>query len=157
MNLPFRKPLVLMTQKYLLHHRPCTSALADFSNGSFFNRVIDDGKTSDNTRHLGTDAEGNSYIVEPKRVRRVIACSGAIYYKLSQMRRGRRIRDIVLVRLEQIAPFPHDLLMRVVGQYSNAELVWCQVMPLLALEPPSMLTVNTINSGLKHRNQSHQP
>jgi 2-oxoglutarate dehydrogenase E1 component len=52
MNRPFQKPLVLLTPKFLLHHRPATSALADFASGTFFNRVIDDCKKSDNTRHL---------------------------------------------------------------------------------------------------------
>jgi 2-oxoglutarate dehydrogenase complex dehydrogenase (E1) component-like enzyme len=51
-NLPFAKPLVVLTSKVLLHHRPATSALRDFAAGTFFNRVIDDGKASDNTRHL---------------------------------------------------------------------------------------------------------
>jgi len=52
MNRPFQKPLVLLTPKFLLHHRPATSALADFVSGTYFNRVIDDCKKSDNTRHL---------------------------------------------------------------------------------------------------------
>uniref|UniRef100_A0A061RGW0 2-oxoglutarate dehydrogenase E1 component n=1 Tax=Tetraselmis sp. GSL018 TaxID=582737 RepID=A0A061RGW0_9CHLO len=129
MNRPYRKPLVLITHKFLLHHRPCTSALRDFTDGTFFNRVIDDGKGSDNTRHLSKNPQGERYLLDPPWVRRVILCSGAIYYKLSQARRSRRIRDIVLVRLEQIAPFPHDLLTRVVGQYENAEVVWCQEEP----------------------------
>jgi 2-oxoglutarate dehydrogenase complex dehydrogenase (E1) component-like enzyme len=50
-----------------------------------------------------------------------------VYYKLSQVRRGAKVRDIVLVRLEMIAPFPHDLLTSVIANYENADIVWCQV------------------------------
>lgn len=125
-NLPYKKPLVLMTPKFLLHHTPCTSALSDFSTGTFFNRVIEDGKHSDNTRHQLL-SKGEVFLLPPKEIRRIIMCSGQVYYLLSNARRARKIRDVVLVRLEQICPFPHDLINRVVSQYDNAELVWCQV------------------------------
>eukprot|EP00873_Tetraselmis_striata_P040829 jgi/Tetstr1/461093/TSEL_006236.t1 len=128
-NRPFRKPLVLLSHKFLLHHGPCTSALHDFATGTFFNRLIDDGKASDNTRHKSTRPDGTPFLLPPHAIRRVILCSGAFYYKLSQARRSRRIRDIVLVRLEQIAPFPHDLIARCIRQYGNAEIVWCQEEP----------------------------
>ena len=127
-NLPYKKPLVIMSPKYLHHHRPCTSALVDFSTGTFFNRVIDDGKSSDNIRHRTVDTStGKSFLKLPEEIRRVILCSGQIYYHLSAARRSRGIRDIVLVRLEQISPFPHDLITRIVSQYLDAEIVWCQV------------------------------
>ena len=120
-----------MSPKFLHHHSPCTSALIDFSTGTFFNRVIDDGKPSDNTRHRAVDpVTGTSYLKAPEEVRRVILCSGQIFYHLSTARRSRNIRDVVLVRLEQISPFPHDLIMRIVEQYVNAEIVWCQVSAL---------------------------
>ncbi|BDA49631.1 probable 2-oxoglutarate dehydrogenase E1 component [Coccomyxa sp. Obi] len=130
MNRPFVKPLVLLTPKYLLHHRPATSALADFTVGTFFNRVIDDGKASDNTRHKAVNpATGEPFLLPPDQIRRVILCCGQIYYNLSLARRARRIRDTVLVRLEQITPFPSDLLFKVITQYGNAEVVWCQEEP----------------------------
>ncbi|WIA12981.1 hypothetical protein OEZ85_006593, partial [Tetradesmus obliquus] len=129
-NLPHKKPLVLFTPKYLLHHRPCSSALRDFTIGTFFNRVIDDGKASDNTRHLAMNpATGQPYLRPAEAIRRVVLCTGQIYYQLSRARRSRRLRDVVLVRLEQISPFPHDLLMNVVRQYSHAQLVWVQEEP----------------------------
>jgi 2-oxoglutarate dehydrogenase complex dehydrogenase (E1) component-like enzyme len=59
----------------------------------------------------------------------VLLCSGQIYYHLSQARRARKIDDIVLVRLEQIAPFPHDIILRVMRQYADAELCWVQEEP----------------------------
>lgn len=86
MNRPFRKPLVLLSHKFLLHHGPCTSALHDFATGTFFNRLIDDGKASDNTRHKSTRPDGTPFLLPPHAIRRVILCSGAFYYKLSQVR-----------------------------------------------------------------------
>ncbi|KAL3139978.1 hypothetical protein ABBQ38_004265 [Trebouxia sp. C0009 RCD-2024] len=128
LNRPFQKPLVLLTPKYLLHHRPATSALQDFTTGTFFNRVIDDGKASDNTRAMGEKAE-EPWLLPADQTRRVILCSGQIYYALSRGRRSRQIRDIILVRLEQIAPFPHDLVTQVVMQYAGAQVIWCQEEP----------------------------
>ncbi|KAK9823055.1 hypothetical protein WJX81_005034 [Elliptochloris bilobata] len=130
MNRPFLKPLVLMTPKYLHHHRPATSTLHDMTSGTFFNRVIDDGKVSDNTRHRSRHpVTGELFLLPPDRIRRIVLCAGQFYYRLSNARRAGRIRDVVLVRLEQLAPFPHDLVMKVVSQYGNAELVWCQEEP----------------------------
>jgi 2-oxoglutarate dehydrogenase E1 component len=117
-NLPYSKPLVLFTPKKLLHHRPFTSALKDFGKGTFFNRVIDDSKESDNTRHLSVNPQtGEPYLLPAEHIRRVILCTGQVYYNLSAQRRAKRIRDIVLVRLEQIAPFPHDLIVSVLNRY----------------------------------------
>lgn len=69
---------------------------------------------SDNTRHLAYHPRtGEPYLLPPEQIRRVILCSGQIYYQLSKMRRAKKIRDIVLVRLEQVAPFPYDLVTQV--------------------------------------------
>ncbi|KAK9810773.1 hypothetical protein WJX73_006166 [Symbiochloris irregularis] len=129
-NRPYSNPLILLTPKALHFHRQATSALHDFGPGTFFNRVIDDGKVSDNTRHLSHHPRtGAAFTVPPPQVRRVILCSGGIYYLLSRARRTRKVADIVLVRLEQIAPFPHDLVVKAVEQYKAAEVVWCQEEP----------------------------
>lgn len=73
------------TRRYLLHHRPCSSALRDFTIGTFFNRVIDDGKASDNTRHLAMNpAKGQPYLRPAEAIRRVVLCTGQIYYQLSR-------------------------------------------------------------------------
>lgn len=119
----------MQTPKFLHHHRPATSALQDLTTGTFFNRLIDDSKGSDNTRHLARDKAGRPFLLPPAEIDRVILCSGQIYYQLSRARRARRICNVVLVRLEQIAPFPHDMVLRVLRQYPNAELVWCQEEP----------------------------
>ena len=62
-------------------------------------------------------------------VRRIVVCTGQVYYKLHQLRRARRIEDVALVRLEQLSPFPHAALARRLARYPNAELVWCQEEP----------------------------
>ncbi len=71
-------------------------------------------QASDNTRHRAINpSTGEPYLLPARDISRVILCSGQIYYHLSLTRRARRIRDIVLVRLEQIAPFPSDLIIKV--------------------------------------------
>lgn len=73
------------TCRYLLHHRPCSSALKDFTIGTFFNRVIDDGKASDNTRHMAQHkVTGEPFLLPPEQIRRVVLCTGQIYYQLSR-------------------------------------------------------------------------
>lgn len=69
-------------------------------------------KASDNTRAVGEKA-GDSWLLPADQTRRVILCSGQIYYRLFHARRARHIQDVILVRLEQIAPFPHDLVTQV--------------------------------------------
>ncbi|CAE7352538.1 OGDHL, partial [Symbiodinium microadriaticum] len=134
---PFMKPLVLMSPKYLLHHAKATSPLEDFGEQSHFMRVIVDyspfGKEfasrSDNTRHLSTSRSGRPLTEPPEAIRRVILCSGQVYYMLSNARRAKKIKDIVLVRLEQIAPFPYDRIIKALSYYPNADVVWCQEEP----------------------------
>eukprot|EP00879_Flechtneria_rotunda_P017667 GHRR01018519.1.p1 GENE.GHRR01018519.1~~GHRR01018519.1.p1 ORF type:complete len:632 (+),score=225.54 GHRR01018519.1:2874-4769(+) len=160
-NLPHKKPLVLFTPKYLLHHRPCSSALKDFTIGTFFNRVIDDGKASDNTRHRSVNkATGQPFLLPPDAIRRVVLCTGQVYYQLSKVRRAKRLRDVVLVRLEQISPFPHDLLMNVVRQYKNAELVWAQEEPknmgAWSYVQPRLVTALRHCGGLAHSSDKGQ-
>merc|ERR1712203_67936 len=62
-------------------------------------------------------------------IRRIIICSGQIYYALSQVRRSRQVKNVVILRLEQIAPFPHDRITEAISNYPNADLVWCQEEP----------------------------
>ena len=84
-NRPHKTPLVLFTPKYLLHHRPASSALRDLTVGTFFNRVIDDGKSSDNSRHMAVHpATGEPYQLPPAAIRRVVLCTGQLYYQLSK-------------------------------------------------------------------------
>jgi 2-oxoglutarate dehydrogenase E1 component len=109
----FRKPLVLMTPKSLLRHKLAVSSLAEFAAGSHFRTVIPEA-----------DA-----IAPAAEVRRVVLCSGKVYYDLLAARRETGAKDVAIVRLEQIYPFPVNSLSAALSQYPNAQLVWCQEEP----------------------------
>jgi 2-oxoglutarate dehydrogenase E1 component len=109
----FRKPLIVMTPKSLLRHKECVSLLADFGPGSSFHRLL---------------AETDKLIDDAK-IRRVILCSGKIYFDLVGERRKRKIEDIAILRVEQLYPFPFARLGARLSQYANAEVVWCQEEP----------------------------
>ncbi len=109
----FRKPLVLMTPKSLLRHRLCVSPLEEMGPGSRFRTVIGE-----------TDA-----IAPPEEIRRVVLCSGKVYYDLLAQRREQGINNVALVRLEQLYPFPKVSLPKVLAPYRQAEIVWCQEEP----------------------------
>ena len=109
----FRKPLVVMTPKSLLRHKDCVSTLADFGPGSSFKRIL--AETDD--------------IAEGAKVRRVILCSGKVYFDLVAERRKRKIDDIAILRIEQLYPFPINRLGLRLAHYPNAEIVWCQEEP----------------------------
>jgi 2-oxoglutarate dehydrogenase E1 component len=110
----FRKPLVLMTPKSLLRHKQCVSKLADMAAGTKFQLVLPETATS---------------MVADSKVRRVIICSGKVYYDLLQAREEKKINDVAIVRLEQFYPFPAKLLGRELARYSKADIVWCQEEP----------------------------
>ncbi len=109
----FRKPLIVMSPKSLLRHKRCVSRLEEMSDGARFHRVI--GETDP--------------AITPERARRVVFCSGKVYYDLLAAREERGIDDVALLRLEQIAPFPSRSLMVEVAKYGEAEVVWCQEEP----------------------------
>jgi 2-oxoglutarate dehydrogenase E1 component len=109
----YRKPLVLMTPKSLLRHKLAVSSLAEFGPGSAFRYVIPE-----------TDA-----LVPEEQVRRVVLCTGKVYYDLLAERRERGIRDVALIRVEQLYPFPVNSLRAALAPYRNAEVVWCQEEP----------------------------
>ncbi|MBN9508167.1 MAG: 2-oxoglutarate dehydrogenase E1 component [Alphaproteobacteria bacterium] len=109
----FRKPLVLMTPKSLLRHKLATSTLDEFTGDSRFRTVLPE-----------IDA-----IAPAAEVRRVVLCSGKVYYDLLAERREQGIRDIAIVRLEQLYPFPDRSLPPVLAIYPHAKVVWCQEEP----------------------------
>jgi 2-oxoglutarate dehydrogenase E1 component len=112
MLLDCRKPLIVMTPKSLLRHKLAVSSLEDLTQGRF-QRVIDE-----------VDA------IDPAGVRRVILCSGKVYFDLLEKRRGDDRRDAAIVRVEQLYPFPHQELSDLLGRYAGArEFVWCQEEP----------------------------
>ncbi len=109
----FRKPLVIFTPKSLLRHKLAVSSLDDMAEGSAFRFVIPE-----------IDA-----IAPAETVKRVVLCSGKVYYDLLSERRQKAIDDVAILRLEQIYPFPEKTLTRELTSYRDAELVWCQEEP----------------------------
>jgi len=119
---PFRKPLILMTPKSLLRHKKAVSTLAEMAEGSSFHRVLHD----DAERR--PEVAGVKLVADDK-IRRVILCSGKVYYDLLEDREKKQIKDVYIMRLEQFYPWPMKSLMTELGRFKNAELVWCQEEP----------------------------
>ena len=109
----FRKPLVMMTPKSLLRHKLCVSELDLLGAGTRFYRVL--GETE--------------RLVPDLKVRRVVLCSGKVYYDLFEERAKRGIDDVAIVRIEQMYPWPKDAIKRELARYPNADLVWAQEEP----------------------------
>uniref|UniRef100_A0A8B9LDW1 2-oxoglutarate dehydrogenase-like, mitochondrial n=1 Tax=Astyanax mexicanus TaxID=7994 RepID=A0A8B9LDW1_ASTMX len=110
--LPFRKPLIIFTPKSLLRLPEARSSFDEMTTETKFRRIIpDEGSASKN----------------PSKVKRVIFCTGKVYYELAKERKQLKLEDVVaIVRLEQISPFPFDLIKAEVEKHPNAELIWCQ-------------------------------
>ncbi|MFI4988008.1 MAG: 2-oxoglutarate dehydrogenase E1 component [Alphaproteobacteria bacterium] len=109
----FRKPLIVMTPKSLLRHRLCVSKLADMGPGTSFHRVFYDWAPH----------------VPDSQVARVVLCSGKLYYELLAELEVRKLKEIYLLRLEQLYPFPVRSLSTELARFKQAEFVWCQEEP----------------------------
>jgi len=109
----FRKPLVIMTPKSLLRHKQAVSTLEEFGPGTSFNRVLPE--------------TGN--LVARTKVKRVVLCSGKVYYDLLAAREEMNISNGALSRMEQLYPFPSVSLAKELKKYPNADVVWCQEEP----------------------------
>jgi 2-oxoglutarate dehydrogenase E1 component len=108
---PFRKPLVIMSPKSLLRHKMSVSSLADFTSGGFAT-VLDDAE------------------IRTQSVKRVLVCSGKIYFDLLIAREENQINDCAIIRLEQLYPFPKEEMLDSLNRYPNAnELIWVQEEP----------------------------
>jgi len=117
----FRKPLVLMTPKSLLRHKRVVSPLEMFGPDSTFHRVL-----WDDAQFL----EGEKIkLVADDKIKRVVLCSGKVYYDLYDAREKEGARDVYLMRLEQLYPFPARALIHELGRFKQAEMVWCQEEP----------------------------
>jgi 2-oxoglutarate dehydrogenase E1 component len=116
----YRKPLVLMTPKSLLRHRLAISDKDDFTTGSSFHRILwDDAQKGHSDTELVADAK----------IKRVVLCSGKVYYDLLEERDARGITDVYLMRVEQFYPFPALSLVKELERFKQAEIVWCQEEP----------------------------
>jgi 2-oxoglutarate dehydrogenase E1 component len=117
----FRKPLVLMTPKSLLRHKRVVSNLDQLGSGTSFHRLLwDDAQfLPDQTIKLVPD----------DKIRRVVMCSGKVYYELYDERERRGLNDVYLLRMEQLYPFPARALIQELSRFTDAEMVWCQEEP----------------------------
>jgi 2-oxoglutarate dehydrogenase E1 component len=142
----FRKPLVLMTPKSLLRHKRVVSTLPQFGPGTSFHRVL-----WDDAQFL----EGQAIELKPDaEIKRVVLCSGKVYYDLYEEREKRGLDDVYLLRMEQLYPFPARALIQELTRFAEAEMVWCQEEPKnmgawTFIEPNLSWVLDHI--GAKHR------
>ncbi|MXN66766.1 2-oxoglutarate dehydrogenase E1 component [Stappia sp. GBMRC 2046] len=121
LNRDFRKPLILMTPKSLLRHKRAVSELSEFGEDATFHRLL-----WDDAQHRPGDG---IKLADDKKIRRVILCSGKVYYDLFEEREKRGIDDVYIMRVEQLFPFPTKALSQELSRFKNAEIVWCQEEP----------------------------
>ncbi len=118
----FRKPLILMTPKSLLRHKRCVSRLEEMAADTTFHRLLwDDAQTAPETVTVK--------LVADDKIRRVVLCSGKVYFDLLEEREKRGVDDVYLLRVEQLYPFPAKALVAELGRFPQAEMVWCQEEP----------------------------
>ncbi len=116
-----RKPLILMTPKSLLRHKRAVSTLAELGPETTFHRVLwDDAQYLKNTPIK---------LVADEKIRRVVLCSGKVYFDLYEEREKRGLNDIYILRVEQLYPFPLKALTTELSRFKNAEVIWCQEEP----------------------------
>ena len=133
MHREFRKPLIIMTPKSLLRHKKCISDISEFSKKSTFHRVLEDDAYS----------RVNNLLELKKRddkIKKVVMCSGKIYYDLIEAREKYKNNAVTFIRIEQLYPFPAKTLANILKRYSKANFVWCQE------EPKNMGAWNTVRN-----------
>ena len=121
----FRKPLILMTPKSLLRHKKCVSALDDMAIGSSFHRLLPDERDA----RLENTEKSAPRLKPPKDIKRLILCSGKVYYDLLEARDGAGLNDVYIMRLEQFYPVPKKALLQELEPFAHCEFVWCQEEP----------------------------
>jgi 2-oxoglutarate dehydrogenase E1 component len=117
----FRKPLVLMTPKSLLRHKKVVSEIDDFGPESSFHRLLWD--------HAQSRPDQKITLMPDAKIRRVVLCSGKVYYDLYEEREKRGANDIYLLRVEQLYPFPARALIQELSRFKTAGILWCQEEP----------------------------
>ncbi len=135
MHREFRKPLIIMTPKSLLRHKRCISNISEFISKSSFHRVLEDDAYIKNNNLIS--------LKKDNKIKKVVMCSGKIYYDLIEEREKLKSNDIVFVRLEQLYPFPAKTLARVLKKYKKSKFIWCQE------EPKNMGAWNTVRNYIE--------
>jgi 2-oxoglutarate dehydrogenase E1 component len=141
-----RKPLIMMTPKSLLRHKRAVSALDELGKDTTFHRILYDDaqmRPDEKTRLVGDD-----------KIKRVVLCSGKVYYDLYDEREKRGVDDVYIMRIEQLYPVPLKALVLELGRFKNAEVVWCQEEPRNMgawhfMEPYLEWVLNQINAPNK--------
>jgi 2-oxoglutarate dehydrogenase E1 component len=105
-----RKPLIIFTPKSLLRHKLAVSNISDFTENTFFQEIIVNN-------------------VETNNIRKIIFCSGKVYYDLLETKEKENIKDVLIIRVEQIHPFPEEDVLKEINKFPDAKLVWCQEEP----------------------------
>jgi 2-oxoglutarate dehydrogenase E1 component len=118
----FRKPLILMTPKSLLRHKRVVSGLAEMAHGTTFHRVLWDEAQAHGSERIRLAPDGE--------IRRVVLCSGKVYYDLYEAREAAGVNDVYLMRVEQLYPFPGKALVSELLRFPKAEVVWVQEEPM---------------------------
>jgi 2-oxoglutarate dehydrogenase E1 component len=152
-----RKPLILMTPKSLLRHKRAVSRLDEMGPDTSFHRLLWDDAQSPlpvPPPQAGEGREGAIKLVADDKIRRVVMCSGKVYFDLYEERERREIDDVYLLRVEQLFPFPTKALVTELTRFKNAEMVWCQEEPRnmgawFFVDPFLEWVLNTIQA--KHR------
>jgi 2-oxoglutarate dehydrogenase E1 component len=117
----FRKPLIIMTPKSLLRHKRVVSDLAEMGPGTTFHRVL-----WDDAQHR---PDQKIKLKPDDQIKRVVLCSGKVYYDLYDHREAEGLDDVYILRVEQLYPFPARALMQELGRFKQADVVWCQEEP----------------------------
>jgi len=118
----FRKPLIVMTPKSLLRHKRCVSDLLEMGHDTFFHRVLwDDAQNR--------PRDGEVSLLADAKIKRVILCSGKVYYDLFDHRETLKRGDVYILRVEQLFPYPEDGLIEELKRFIGAEIIWVQEEP----------------------------
>lgn len=149
-----RKPLILMTPKSLLRHKRAVSRLEELGKNATFHRILYDDAQMQPDEKIK--------LVPDDKIRRVVLCSGKVYYDLYEEREKRGIDDIYLMRVEQLYPVPLKALVQELGRFKGAEVVWCQEEPRNMgswhfIEPYLEWVLNQINAPNKRPRYAGRP
>ncbi len=132
----FRKPLIIMTPKSLLRNKRCTSNIEDFTKKNTFHRILND--------HADFKKYGLIELKEDKKIKKVIICSGKIYFDLIEAREKIKNREVFIIRIEQLYPFPVKTLAKELKRFKkNSKFYWCQE------EPKNMGAWNTARNYIQ--------
>ncbi len=132
----FRKPLIIMTPKSLLRNKKCTSNIEDFTKRNTFHRVLND--------HADIKKNNLIKLAEDKKIKKVVLCSGKIYFDLLEAREKNKNKHVFIIRIEQLYPFPVKTLAKELKRFrKNAEFFWCQE------EPKNMGAWNTVRNYIQ--------